>query len=183
MDIRMPGIDGMTAAQRLRAQDSITPLVFVTSMVQYAVKGYEVDALDFIVKPVRQVTFDMKMKRIYRSLQMRIGHRIVLNVAGSSKELSAVDIYYVEVINHELTYHTTNGIFTLRGKLGTAEQQLPSDSFFRVSASHLVNLRYLTQSTGDSVIVAGEEIRVSRAKKKNLMTAIASYLGKGGVGG
>jgi DNA-binding LytR/AlgR family response regulator len=183
MDIRMPGIDGMTAAQRLRAQDSITPLVFVTSMVQYAVKGYEVDALDFIVKPVRQVTFDMKMKRIYRSLQMRIGHRIVLNVAGSSKVLSAVDIYYVEVINHELTYHTTNGIFTLRGKLGTAEQQLPSDSFFRVSASHLVNLRYLTQSTGDSVIVAGEEIRVSRAKKKNLMTAIASYLGKGGVGG
>ena len=57
MDIGMPGLDGMEAAVRLRAMDSVTPLIFVTSMVQYAVRGYEVDALDFVVKPVRYPTF------------------------------------------------------------------------------------------------------------------------------
>lgn len=179
MDIRMPKVDGMTAAQRLRELDPVTALVFVTNMVQYAVKGYEVEALDFIVKPVRQKTFDMKMRRICHIIQKRKGQGIALNVGGAAKVLSTAEIYYVEVINHDLTYHTSQGDFTVRGKLGALEQQLPSDSFFRVSASHIVNLRYLTQAGSNCVTVAGQEIRVSRAKKKELLSAVSVYLGKG----
>lgn len=64
MDIRMPGIDGMTAAEQLLHVDPAVPLVFVTSMVQFAVQGYSVDVLDFIVKPVKYPAFQLKMKRI-----------------------------------------------------------------------------------------------------------------------
>ena len=53
MDIRMPLVDGMEAARRLRAQDEETALIFVTNMAQYAIKGYEVQALDFMLKPVQ----------------------------------------------------------------------------------------------------------------------------------
>lgn len=179
MDIRMPGIDGMSAAQKLRQVDPVTVLVFVTSVVQYAVKGYEVDATDFIVKPLRYPAFNMKMKRILRAVQARKEQGIVVTVDGSSRVIPAISIYYVEIADHNLTYHTVDGDYTVRGKLSSVEQRLPADSFFRCSASFLINLRYTTQVAGEDVYVAGTPIRFSRAKKKELLTAIASYLGKG----
>lgn len=179
MDIKMPGMDGMTAARRLRSMDGVTVLIFVTNMVQYAVNGYEVDALDFIVKPVRYPSFEMKMKRAIQALRMKKGSEVLLSLDGVKKVLPSVSIHYIEVMNHDLTYHTEEGVFRTRGKLGAAEQQLPAESFFRCSVSYLINLRYVTQVSGDTVQVAGNELPVSRGKRKELMTAIAAYLGRG----
>ena len=69
MDIQMPGINGMEAAQLMRTYDSETPIIFVTNLAQYAVKGYEVDALDFIVKPVTYFNFRMRMDKAMRKLE------------------------------------------------------------------------------------------------------------------
>lgn len=179
MDIKMPGMDGMTAAQKLRQIDPVTTLVFVTSVVQYAVKGYEVDAIDFIVKPVRYHTFALKMRRIMEAVRLKQGCGILVNAEGGSRVIPSSQVYYVEVTSHILTYHTEQGDFEMRGKLSSVEQQLPADSFFRCSVSHLINLRYLTQLGSESVVVAGQEIRFSRAKKKELTAAVAAYLGKG----
>ena len=110
MDIRMPKVDGMTAAQRLRELDRVTALVFVTSMVQYAVKGYEVEALDFIVKPVRYSSFEMKMRRILQAVDLKKGREVLLNVGGTVRVLTSSSIYYVEVMDHDLTYHTSQGL-------------------------------------------------------------------------
>ena len=66
MDIQMPGINGMEAAHLLRTYDEVTPIVFVTNLAQYAVRGYEVDALDFIVKPVTYFNFRMRMDKAMR---------------------------------------------------------------------------------------------------------------------
>lgn len=179
MDIKMPGLDGMSAASQLREMDSVTTLIFVTSMVQYAVKGYEVGALDFIVKPVRYPSFETKMRRAIQSVQMRKGREVQLTVGGGVRVMPSSAIYYIEVMDHDLTYHTEEGDLLVRGKLGGVEQQLPADSFFRCSASHLINLRYVTQFSGDTVRVAGNDVRVSRARKKELMAAMAAYLGRG----
>lgn len=180
MDIRMPGIDGMTAAEKLREKDTVTTLVFVTSMVQYAIKGYAVDATDFIVKPVQYAAFSMRMKRVLRAMQQRRGTSIAISTDGGSRIIPSNSVYYVEVINHQVIYHTDQGCFTVRGKLGDVEQQLPADAFFRCSISYLINLRYVTMMNSGSVIVAGDEIKVSRAKRKELAAALAVYMGKGG---
>lgn len=180
MDIRMPGLDGMTAAQRLRAQDPVVPLVFVTSLVQFAVQGYEVEALDFIVKPVRYPAFRMKLRRILRAVEARRRQGVVLHVDGAAKVLELSEITYIEVRNHDLTWHTTKGEYTVRGKLSDAEKQLPADRFFRCAAAYLINLRYAERVSAEDVEVAGTRIRVSRAKKKELMAALAGFLGKEG---
>lgn len=179
MDIRMPGMDGMSAAQKLREKDPVVTLVFVTSIVGYAVQGYSVNALDFIVKPIQYTTFAMRMKRIMQAVRMKKGTGILVNTEEGNKVIPSQTIQYVEVLDHDLTYHTEEGDYTVREKLGNVEKQLASDSFFRCSASHLINLRYLTRLNGETVIVAGQEIRVSRSKKKELTMAVAAYLGKG----
>lgn len=178
MDIKMPGMDGMSAAEQLRKIDTKTMLVFVTSMVQYAVQGYEVEAFDFIVKPVNPTAFEMKMKRIMRALKLSRGSELTLEANGVTRILPSSAICYIEVKNHDLTYHTEQETFSIRGKLSTVEQKLPSESFFRCSISYLINLRYVTKFTGDQVCVAGEWLRVSRAKKKELAAAVAAYLGQ-----
>ena len=180
MDIKMPGMDGMSAAEQLRRVDPATMLIFVTSMVQYAVQGYEVSAFDFIVKPINSTAFTMKTKRAMRALKLSRGSELTLNVNGVTHVLPTSVIQYIEVMNHSLTYHTERGIFSVRGKLAAVEQNLPAEAFFRCSISYLINLRYVTQFTGEQVCVAGEWLRVSRSKKRELATAVAAYLGRGG---
>lgn len=180
MDIKMPGIDGMSAAEQLRKTDSETILIFVTSMVQYAVQGYDVNAFDFIVKPLNYAAFEMKMKRVFRALKLKQGTELVLNLGGgTTRKIPSSSIYYIEVMNHDLTYHTDQGVFTVRGKLSSATQQLPAASFFRSKSSYLINLRYVIQVTAEEVCVAGDWLRVSRTKRKELVTAVAAYLGQG----
>ncbi len=180
MDIKMPGLDGMSAAEQLRKADPVTMLIFVTSMVQYAVQGYDVNAFDFIVKPVNPTAFDMKLRRAVRALKLARGTELVLNAGGVTHVLPSSSIHYIEVLDHDLTYHTEQGVFSARGKLSSLEQKLPAASFFRCSVSYLINLRYVTQFTGEQVCVAGEWLRVSRSKKRELATAVAAYLGQGG---
>lgn len=179
MDIKMPGIDGMSAAEQLRQADPVTMLIFVTNMVQYAVQGYDVSAFDFIVKPINPTAFAMKMKRAMCALRLSRGSELTLSVDGVTRVLPTASIQYIEVMNHSLTYHTEQGVFSVRGKLASVEQSLPKESFFRCSVSYLINLRYVTQFTGEQVCVAGEWLRVSRAKKRELATAVAAYLGQG----
>ena len=179
MDIGMPGLDGMEAAVRLRAMDSVTPLIFVTSMVQYAVRGYEVDALDFVVKPVRYPTFELKLRRALRAAEMRRGQEVQISVGGVTRVMPSADICYIEVMDHDLTYHTQREEIRTRGKLSAVEQRLPADTFSRCSVSFLINLRYVERYSGESVWVAGRKIPLSRGKKKELMAALAAYLGRG----
>ena len=179
LDIKMPGTDGMSAAEQLRRADQSVMLIFVTSMVQYAVQGYDVNAFDFIVKPVNPTAFEMKLKRAVRALKLARGTELALNAGGVTRLLPSSAIRYIEVMDHDLTYHTEQGVFSVRGKLSSVEQKLPAASFFRCSVSYLINLRYVTQFTGDQVCVAGEWLRVSRGRKKELAAAVAAYLGQG----
>lgn len=114
-----------------------------------------------------------------RALKLSKGNELTLNVNGVTHVFPASAVQYIEVMNHSLTYHTEQGVFSVRGKLATVEQSLPEESFFRCSVSYLINLRYVTQFTGEQVCVAGEWLRVSRSKKKELATAMAAYLGQG----
>lgn len=73
MDVEMPGTGGFSAAEQIRAVDSEVVLVFVTNMAQYAIRGYEVDALDYVLKPVDYYQFSTKLSRAVQRIQQRRG--------------------------------------------------------------------------------------------------------------
>ena len=87
MDVEMPRLDGFGAAEAIRAVDAEVVLVFVTNMAQYAIRGYEVDALDYVLKPVNYYQFCTKLSRAIQRVQRRRGGQVVLQLAGGGIQL------------------------------------------------------------------------------------------------
>lgn len=182
MDIDLPGMNGMEAATLLRTYDTETPLIFVTNLSQYAVRGYEVDALDFIVKPVSYHGLCLRMDKAMRILRRSRKTTIVLETRGGVRVLAASDISHVEVANHNLIYHVTGPAGTeevkIRGTLHSAEEQLAEAQFVRISNSCLANLAHIRLVQGDSLrIASGDVLYFSRSRKQPAMETIAAYLG------
>lgn len=106
LDIEMPQMDGMTAAKLIRKRDSALAIVFITNIAQYAVQGYEVDAIDFMVKPVGYFNFARKLERALGYLRRRTQRTILLSSEDGVVRLSASDVWYVEKDRDHLVYHT-----------------------------------------------------------------------------
>ncbi|MBQ9057553.1 MAG: response regulator transcription factor [Atopobiaceae bacterium] len=123
LDIELPGINGMEAAELIRSYDSETPIIFVTNLAQYAVKGYEVDALDFVVKPVTYFDFRLRMDKAMRVISRHAKHSITIPITGGFRVVNASDIIYVEVSNHDLRYVLVGDEeLTARGSLSQLEK-------------------------------------------------------------
>lgn len=176
LDIEMPLLDGMSAAEKIREKDNQVLLVFVTNVAHYAVKGYAVQALDYILKPLNYMSFSAKMDRIVKTLQLRQEKSILLNSGSSIRRIPVSQILYVEVLRHQVVYHLTDDLITVRGSLKEAENLLEGCSFEKCNSCYLVNLRHVRGVRDDAVIVGQEELQMSRAKKKDFLQAVAAYI-------
>lgn len=179
MDINLPDLNGMDVATSLRKLDQTVVLLFVTSMAQYAVKGYEVDALDFMVKPVPYPTFALKMKRALSKCPGRQTRELLINVSDGVYRTSASRIKYVEISNHSLIYYTTDGVLNSYGNLKQVEAQLDPRQFVRCNRCYLVNLAYVIAVKGSTVVLDGAELQISRPKRASFLEALTNYLGGG----
>ena len=149
MDIELPLLDGMTAAEKLRKFDKKILLIFVTNMAQFAVKGYSVDALDFMVKPVVYRDFEMKMRKAVGLIRAEEGQQVAICSGASFLKVPAREITYVEISGHKLCYHMADGQ-TVRavGTLSKVEEQLKACRFLRCNSCYLVNPRSIASVDG-----------------------------------
>lgn len=178
LDIDLPAMNGMEVARRLRERGSTVTLVFVTNLEQYAVSGYAVDALDFVVKPINYYRFSSMMRRALRRIANRQSREVVIQSAGGITRILVDTLYYVEIRDHLLIYHTEQGNLTAWGKLSEVEAQLAPWGFARCSTSHLVNLRHVDSVNGNDVMVAGTRLPVSQRRRKAFYAAVTGYLGR-----
>ena len=180
MDIGLPGINGMEAAQQLREHDTQTQLIFVTDLAQYAVKGYTVDALDFIVKPVAYYDFALRMERAIRVLRRNAGRSVYIPTKDGVRIMPLSQVVAIEINRHNLIYHLDGESepFVFRGSLNKVEEELTGTSFVRISNSCIVNMDYVRRISGSEVHMASDEVYyISRTKRKEALAAIARYYG------
>jgi DNA-binding LytR/AlgR family response regulator len=180
----LQGMTGMEAAARLRKHNADIIIIFVTNMTSFAIKSYEVDALDYIVKPVSYKRVVLKLQKALGIIKAKQEKSIVIKDAtdagGGLIHISSNDIYYIEVRAHKLTYHTKSGIFNEIGTLSQKEEVLSGSNFARCNACYLVNLRHVFSFGGYSVVMAnGDELKISQAKKKTFTNILTDYLGQG----
>lgn len=178
MDIDMPGINGMEAAHKMRKLDENVALIFVTNMKHYALEGYSVDVLDYLIKPVVYEDFALRMQKVRRYIVRNRDERIPLHTAGGVIMPLISEIYYVESMLHTLIWHTKNGDFKIRDSMTRAEQKLRNFSFASCNKSFLVNLRYVESIDKDEVTVAGTPLKISRGKKASFISQYTRYLGE-----
>lgn len=176
MDIEMRFMDGMTAAEEIRKNDSEVVIIFITNMPQYAMKGYAVEALDYVLKPINYFAFSQRIDRALNRMGRRCSRYLNVTYRGGIRKLDISSIFYIEVQNHDLIYHTKDGIVSQRGTMKELEAGLEKENFFRCSKCYLVNLEHVEALEGSSIIVGGEEVQVSRARKKELLDVLNDYM-------
>lgn len=180
MDIDLPGINGMEAATLLRSFDNHTPLIFVTNLSQYAVRGYEVDALDFIVKPVTYYNFSMRMDKAMRIMRRTTGRNVVIQTKAGMRVIPLSELISVEVLNHNLAYRAVgyDDPIEVRGSLAAVERELADAPFVRISNSCLANMGHVRDIKGNELRMSdGSVLYFSRARRRPAMERIADYLG------
>ena len=177
LDIEMPGMNGMELAKRIRAVDEQMVLVFITNMAQYAIEGYSVDALDFVLKPINYYTFAFKLGRAIERARTREDKEVILNLSNGIRRIRISQIYCVDIQNRILHYHTAEGDFYVRGTLQAVEEELGLYHFVKCNHWYLVNLKYVSEIRDNLVMVAGKKLEISRRNKKNFLHAVTNYVG------
>lgn len=180
MDIELPGMNGMKAAKRLREFDAEVPIIFVTNIAQYASKGYSVDALDFIIKPITYDNFSLAMTRALERIEQKDETYITALTQDGFFKMNVSQIKYVEVFNHSVVYHMTDKTIKTYGSLKDVEDKLVDSGFFKCSRCYLVNIKHVTALNGLTAVLGNEELQISRLRRKDFLSAIANYFGGGG---
>ena len=181
MDVEMPGLDGFGAAEKIRAVDGDAVLVFVTNMAQYAIKGYEVDALDYVLKPVPYFAFSQQLRKVEEQLRRRVRHYLALPVEGGLRRLDSSLIYYLESEGHRVHFYTEEGDFAAAGTLKAFEEKLAERPFARCNSGYLVNLAQVKSVQQGMVQVGPYELQLSRPRRKAFLAALADHIGGGGA--
>lgn len=178
LDIRLPDMTGMEVARKIRQQDTGVMMVFVTNLSQYAIEGYEVNAYDYILKPLLYHSFEVKFQRMLNVLfHHHVSDWLLLKTKRETHRVRIDDILYVEVSGHTLIFHTETENVCLWGTLSQYEHKLEKNYFSRCNACYLVNLKYVKFLHGNMVQVAQQELAISKSRRKGFLSDLARYKG------
>lgn len=177
LDIQMQRLDGLSTAQMIRQLDNDVYLIFITNMANFAIKGYSVNALDFVLKPVNYLMLQQLLQRVEQMLASRNRKYITLPTERGLARLDVSEIYYVETENHAVRVHTAKGVWRLRDSMRNMESLLSDLHFFRCNSCYLVNLAHVEQVEDNMALVAGSHLAISRPRYKAFMAALTKCIG------
>ena len=176
MDIQMKLMDGMSATEEIRTLDQQVVILFITNMTQYAIRGYQVDALDYMVKPVEYFSFSRKMDRAVSRIKRESHHWLSIPLREGVQKIDMNEIYYVESRAHSMVYHMEDREYASRGTMKDLEKMLVPYDFFRIGNSFLVNMNYVDGVQSSNCVIRGESLPVSRVKRKEFMDALLNHM-------
>lgn len=177
LDIEMKRMDGMAAAQKIRSYDEDVIIIFITNMAQYAISGYNVGALSFLLKPLPYFAFQQELTKSIIRLKKKNQKSILIPTENGVLKVTSNEIMYVESFGHDLIVHTQKDSHVIRGTIKKMEEELNGLSFYRCNHGYLVNLAYVSGVKDEDVIIGTHKLKISRPRKKGFMSALTQYIG------
>ena len=179
LDVQMRRLDGMAAAEAIRKVDPDVILIFITNMAQFAIRGYAVDALDYILKPVPYFAFSQQMQKAVERLRKRQKTFLTVPIEGGLRRINVAEIYYLESEGHRVRIYAENGDLLVPGSLRALEEKLAGKPFARCNSGYLVNLAQVLGVQQNIVQVGPYQLQISRPRKKAFLEALTDYIGGG----
>lgn len=184
MDIELLQMNGMKTARRIRKADALIPIVFVTNLAQYAIKGYEVDAVGFMVKPISYYPFENNMQKALKRCRQNMGggEDYVIEISTNRfKRVRVDEIVYVIKDKNYIVYMLSNGEEVReRGVMKDVEERFRNTTIKKCASGCLVNLRYVTRKEKNTVYLPNTAFTITRTCKDSFTEALMDYLRGGG---
>lgn len=176
LDIQMPNLNGIELAKKLRKQSVKCELIFVTILKEYVLYAFEVEAADYIYKPIELHHLEKALKRVIKRLEKQYKKCIFVQTKNYCKTIYLEEIYYIEVINRKIYVYTQNGIIEYYGKLQEVQNQL-DERFIKCHRSYIINIDYLNHyENGMIQMKNGSTVPVSRLRQKELIDTVFQYI-------
>ena len=177
LDIQMEQPDGMETAKLLRQRGDHSLLIFVTVLKECVFDSFQVEAFDYLLKPLDSVRFKQTMNRVLRSLEQRAAEDIVIQRGTGCEVVLLSDIVYCEVLGRKIYLHKSDGtVSDYYDKLEDLERRVDG-RFFKCHRSYLVNLDYVRGcQDGQVLLFQGERIPASRLRERELTQALLHYM-------
>lgn len=175
LDIEMPGINGVELAKRIRIDDDILDIIFITAISDYIAEGYDVSALNYLIKPIKESKLyeclDKAMEKIPKDEKT-----IIINMDGENHRIIQGDILYIESVCHFLEIHTVNKQYTIRKNIGEMEKELDNNILMKCHRSYIVGLKHIRRIGKVDILLDNNQIiPVSRRLYSSINLAFIKY--------
>ena len=178
LDINLSAMNGIDVARSVRTKDEEVIIMFATNLAKYATNGYEVDAIDFALKPLTYASFYLRLERVMKKLNKKSDSFLVVPSDGGFSKINVNDVLYVEVISHDIIFNMISGQnITTSGTLKKYDEKLKDLWFIRCNSCYLVNAHKIKRVEKlDIQLVNDEAIAISHPKKKSFMESFKKYV-------
>ena len=174
LDIQMRGMDGMELARQIRYDNDAMQIVFITGFPDFVAEGYDVSALHYLIKPVKEdklfEVLDKAAERLAKPEQT-----LLVQAADKTARIPLSDILYVEAFAHNVVIQTKTAMIETRANIGEIEKSI-GDAFVRCHRSYIVGLRHIRSITRTEVVLdSGKTIPLSRRLYTEVNLAFIEY--------
>ena len=174
-DVEMPNMNGVEAAMEIRKVDKSCSIIFATNLIQNAKKGYEVDAVAYLIKPVQYYDFALKFKKALDIYILSENKDFMVKSTKGPCRISTDKLMFVEVVRHRLYYHLVEETLEVTGTITKAEEELKSYGFLKCNQCYLVNPRFISKIQGFEITVGKSVLLISRPRKKIFLEELANW--------
>lgn len=177
LDIQMDEITGMDVAKKIREKNSVSEIIFITSLIEYVQEGYKVRAYRYLLKPIEHEDLKENILSCISDIINKRDNFMIVEENGSKHKVSIKNITYIEIIKKDITIHTLDRDYNIKNRIKNLEKELLVHNFFRCHKSYLINMEHVDFIGKDNVMIKNEEIPVSKHRMSNLKTKLTNMLG------
>lgn len=176
LDIQLGDYNGIDLAKEIRKTDNQVIIIFETELEKYAIKGYEVNALDFMLKPIHYSSLSLRLDKTIRLLAMNNNDTLVVPTNCGFTKIKVDDLLYVEVTGHKLFFHTKDSTIQVKGTMSQTVKKLEKYQFLQCNNCYLVNPSKITCIEKYDCILGDIVLQISHPKKKQFVKDFMNYM-------